>query len=505
LSIGCVYAQEDLPESYDLRDDNYVTSIKDQGQTNYCWSFASMASLESTLLKNNQKPMDFSEYHMIGLSSDFDIDITAGGNADIATAYFTSGKGPVIEKDQTASDYYVGKIEYLKIRSSFTDNNYIKTAIKEKGAVYTNMIYKSEFFNEENNAYYSDKISTDGHHAVTIVGWDDQYPKEKFGENHPVGDGAFICKNHYGTSYGDNGYFYVSYYDYSLGKNEMVIYSVMDSDFDYDHLYEKDVFGKTSYERFDSKKTSFANVYETGNENEILTAASFYTEDADVPYSIYVVENYESSQDLNFESKVASGIVSYAGYHTVDVLETVLEQNTSFAIVIEFDNSSRIAIESDEKDYSSKATASTDESYVYVGDSFVDLTSLQGYNNSNVCLKAFTKKSVLNTENFKIENISWTNTVKGNLAGLSIQLKKIAGDIDNASLILCVYKADEQYLQMISIDYIEAGVTDDGYLNLEVQSFIEQDAGQYEMKAFLWENGYDGQCILDSPFTINVE
>ena len=32
-------------------------------------------------------------------------------------------------------------------------------------------------------------------HAVTIVGWDDHYSRDLFGENTPPGDGAFLIKN----------------------------------------------------------------------------------------------------------------------------------------------------------------------------------------------------------------------------------------------------------------------------------------------------------------------
>ena len=39
-----------LPSKYDLRDEGRSTSVKDQGDYGFCWSFASTASMESNIL-----------------------------------------------------------------------------------------------------------------------------------------------------------------------------------------------------------------------------------------------------------------------------------------------------------------------------------------------------------------------------------------------------------------------------------------------------------------------
>lgn len=57
-----------IPASYDLRDLNAVTSIKDQGRTGACWSFAAIKSLESNIAMKNMQAadsLDLSESHLI--------------------------------------------------------------------------------------------------------------------------------------------------------------------------------------------------------------------------------------------------------------------------------------------------------------------------------------------------------------------------------------------------------------------------------------------------------
>ena len=123
--------------------------------------------------------------------------------------------------------YNNGNVKYYSWDDQEIDNNNItefrndiKNHIVNYGGVYAVMGFGEDFsgYNSETNAVYtSDERWT---HAVTIVGWDDNYSRYNFNEgNRPQNNGAYIALNSWGTDSGDNGYLYISYDDVNIEQD----------------------------------------------------------------------------------------------------------------------------------------------------------------------------------------------------------------------------------------------------------------------------------------------
>jgi hypothetical protein len=220
------------------------------------------------------------------------------------------------------------------------------------------------------------------------VGWDDNFDKNKF-TNIPPGNGAFIMKNSWGTSWGDKGYFYISYYDSNIGKNN-AMFTAEDTK-NYKDIYQYDPLGYTADIGYGTPTAWIANIF-TADANEALHAISFYTTDANCSYEIYINNNASpvpSSVNLIPNQK---GKFADAGYHTVNLNSGIkLKAGQKFSIVLKLTNpnySYPIATEMPIPGYSSKATASAGQSFIsYDGNTWGDVTSY--FSNTNVCVKAF--------------------------------------------------------------------------------------------------------------------
>ena len=241
-----------LPSAYDLRDTGTLPPVEDQGDLGACWAFATFVSLESFLPED----IDFSENNMRNLHG-FDIDPDQSGSVLIATAYLARWGGPVPETDdpypngQSVSEpaiEHVQDVFFIPPMSGPEDNANIKSAIMTLGAVYSTMYWDDRFYNPGNAAYYYSG-SNAANHAINIVGWDDEYSRNLFEPPAP-GDGAFVVRNSWGPDWGDGGYFYVSYYDTAIGRDNAVF--TAESADNYNSIYQYDPLGRTGAMGYES-------------------------------------------------------------------------------------------------------------------------------------------------------------------------------------------------------------------------------------------------------------
>jgi len=168
-----------------------------------------------------------------------------------------------------------------------------------------------------------------GNHAVCVVGWDDTFPAANFGEKHqPPGDGAWIVKNSWGEDWGTNGYFYLSYYDMSLGSiqtfeyvnnadNErlghvsIMQYDYMPNEMVSSALFESPVYAATAFGIPEDYVLQHVSAM-TGNLNTSVTASVYLLrEDAQSPTDGILLESVTET----FE---------YAGYHRITLPENLL-------------------------------------------------------------------------------------------------------------------------------------------------------------------------------------
>jgi C1A family cysteine protease len=193
----------------DIDGTDFTTSIKDQGSCGSCVAFGTIASLEALLkiryYKDPDIDINLSEAHLLwcgGGSCD-------GWNMDEACDYLEKNGVPTEECfpyddtpkscQDTCSDWE-SQIDHTKILdwNNIVDINTMKSNIVDNGPQITGMAVYTDFFYYKSGIYHHTVGVLEGYHCICVVGFDDD-------------DECWICKNSWGTNWGESGFFKIGY------------------------------------------------------------------------------------------------------------------------------------------------------------------------------------------------------------------------------------------------------------------------------------------------------
>ncbi|MDO4376061.1 MAG: C1 family peptidase, partial [bacterium] len=333
---------------FSLLDYNKVSPVSDQEDSSMCWTFATTSAIESAYLIEQNKTINLSERHIdFNTLATLDDNTTnpfgyynkkkdTGGTYYQSGTYLASGRGPIIEtklpwSTTTSSkantfnqkiDYYVNEIDYLSDESCSSEIILaMKKNIVEYGAMGAVMYAESPTYISDDKTSYYYNGSKSINHAVTIVGWDDNYSKTNF-KTTPAGNGAWLVKNTYPTRFGGTnnlpaGYHYISYYDSKICNFTMNVHKIEEPAFD--NSYTNNIHGFNNYVGIDKPTMYFKNVYtRTNKTSEQITKVNIYTGTTGDKYEIY----FSGEDDFTKAVKIGEGTAVKEGYTTINVNKT---------------------------------------------------------------------------------------------------------------------------------------------------------------------------------------
>ncbi len=363
---------EELPDFYvsdQVNNRDYITPVRNQGYTALCWNYSALGAIESDLLRHhndlNVNNLNLSEKHgayynmhqtsgsaLSGIDEDFrefvfdDSDeawlreydtnyISVGGVTDYCLSLYTAWKGPVIDEENDSFHVIKGQSEIYtqnadapsgaydktfchvqgvyEVPATAKNRDLIKKLIMEHGSVTASICSEDAFWTGKKVALYDYKKYGEGNyadHEILIVGWKDDYPAQNF-ITKAEEDGAFICKNSWGTGSGVNGYFYLSYDDNILCNNIVAAYDCSipgDTDW-YDNNYQYAGFVTHIMDPIDDQK-NVVYMYDNNDaryamrlspeKDEVLSAIGYFSMTTGVTdhLAVYSLKNADIHSDI---------------------------------------------------------------------------------------------------------------------------------------------------------------------------------------------------------------
>ena len=358
---------------YNMMDELKLFEMKTQ-QAGTCWLYAGRASMQTSYEKQTGKELKMEIYDML--------DAVYGDNKQEGF-FVNSGvdKGEVggwqwMITDTLSRGYKDGITLEGSVMIDPTDREAIKNAIKTRDGIAAEVLDLPMYHGTFGKYYTTNYGSPDKFdHDVTIVGYDDHFPKEYFST--PASqDGAWIV-------YNSNTGMMLNYLSYDSKLGYAISHTVSDKYsqvLSYDAGNEMDRYVKTG------GSTKVANVFHKAGK---LAAVGTFNDFDKQSIKIEIM-----SADLKNVLYTQDAVLDYHGYHTVELSKPV--EVSDFAVVVTYEKGAPVEGESIENgDGMYKTVSEKGQSFVFAGGTWKDLSDADAktvlktdFAPGNACIKA---------------------------------------------------------------------------------------------------------------------
>jgi len=203
IAVGDV-SNSTLPKSIDWRKKGAITPVKDQGRCGSCWSFGATGILESFYFINNGKLLSFSEQQLMDCDTEHSsacktgytshaITYVAQNGIQLETDYPYTAKNGTCQFDQTKAVKVGGRYSFITPMST----EKLKTALMNS-PVSVLIQADEDAFQHYKSGVLTKECGAKLDHSVLVVGYQEIEGQE-----------AFLVKNSWGPTWGQEGYIYL--------------------------------------------------------------------------------------------------------------------------------------------------------------------------------------------------------------------------------------------------------------------------------------------------------